>query len=267
VAGALFVNPRSGNGGPSADELGEAARGLGVDVHVLDEGDDLVELAREAHADVLGMAGGDGSLGAVAGVAVERSLPFVCVPFGTRNHFARDAGLDSDDPVGSLEAFRSTEERRVDVGRVGDRVFLNNVSLGMYARLVHRRERGRRRDEAFARMRALAVSLRDHRRTERFVVGGKPARASVILVANNEYGVDLLSFGEREQLDEGALYVYVGTGLRLHWSARVAGPLEIQAPAPKVRAAVDGEPELLASPISLRIEPGALRLRLAPGRP
>jgi diacylglycerol kinase family enzyme len=82
------------------------------------------------------MAGGDGSLAAVAGVAVEAERPFVCVPFGTRNHFALDLGLDPEDPIGALGAFAG-QERPVDIGRVGERWFLNNVSLGLYASFVH----------------------------------------------------------------------------------------------------------------------------------
>ena len=96
----------------------------------------------------------------MAAVAVERDLPFVVVPYGTRNHFARDLGLDCDDPVAALEAFDG-EERRVDVGRVGERRFLNNVSLGLYATLVHRREHHRRRRQLFAGLRALWLSLRE----------------------------------------------------------------------------------------------------------
>ena len=108
-------------------------------------------------------------------VAIERDLPFACVPWGTRNHFANDVGLDTDDPLAALAAFRDGVERRVDVGRVGDQVFLNNVSLGVYARLVHRRERRRQRGETFARLRALAISLKDRRRSEHFVVDGESA--------------------------------------------------------------------------------------------
>ncbi|MGZ8783908.1 MAG: diacylglycerol/lipid kinase family protein [Gaiellaceae bacterium] len=198
----LIVNPRSGTDSPTAEELRDAARGRGVDVHFLEEGDDLRELARSASADVLGMAGGDGSLGAVAAVAIERDVPFVCIPFGTRNHFARDLGLDRDDPIGALAAFDGVE-RRVDVGRVGDRVFLNNVSLGLYARLVHRREHHRRRSDALARMRALALTVRDRRRQQRFTIDGEHVRARLVLVSNNDYTLDLLSLGERERLDEG----------------------------------------------------------------
>ena len=141
MSGFLIVNPRSGDSEPSSDELAEAARERGVEVHVLAQGDDLGQLARAADADAIGMAGGDGSLAPVAAACVERGLPFVCIPFGTRNHFARDVGLDRDDPLGALDAFADgAVERRVDVGRAGERLFLNNVSIGLYADLVHDRE-------------------------------------------------------------------------------------------------------------------------------
>src|SRR5438132_2646450 len=162
MAGFLLVNPRSGDDRPGAGELVDAARARGIETHVLGDGDDPAEAARAARADALGIAGGDGSLAAVADVALERDLPFVCVPFGTRNHFARDLGLDRDDPFAALDAFAG-RERRVDVGRVNGRPFLNNVSLGVYARLVHRRERHRRRGEARAALRALELALLRHR--------------------------------------------------------------------------------------------------------
>lgn len=257
----LFVNPGSGKGGPTVEELTAAARELGVLVHVLEEDDDLVDLARETDAEVVGMAGGDGSLGAVAQVAVERDLPFVCIPWGTRNHFATDVGLDTDDPLASLTAFRDGVERRVDLGRVGDQIFLNNVSLGVYARLVHRRERRRQRGETFARLRALAISLKDRRRSERFVVDGQPLRASVVLVANNEYRLDLFSIGERDRVDEGTLAIYAAHGLRrLRWTERKTPSVRIETSRKSTRAAIDGEPVLLESPLELRVEPGALRL-------
>lgn len=266
MRGVLFVNPSSGEGGPSVEELTAAARALDVRVHVLVEDDDLGKLAREAPEDVLGMAGGDGSLGAVAQVAVERDLPFACVPWGTRNHFAGDVGIDVDDPLSTLAAFRDGVERRIDVGRVGDQVFLNNVSLGVYARLVHRRERRRQRREAFARLRALLISLKDRRRTERFVIDGQPLRASAVLVANNEYRLDLFSVGARDRVDEGVLAIYAARGLRrLRWTERKATSVRIETRHGRAHAAVDGEPALLESPLELRVEPGALRLLVPPG--
>jgi diacylglycerol kinase family enzyme len=263
----LIVNPRSGSGSPSADELIEAARSRGIDVHALQEGDDLPQVARAARADVLGMAGGDGSLAAVADVAIEQDVAFVCVPFGTRNHFARDVGLDRDDPIGALGAFDDGHERRVDVGRVGERLFLNNVSLGIYARLVHRREHHRRRRDALARLRALALTIRDRRRRQRFTIGGRPVRARLVLVGNNEYTLDLLSLGERERLDGGTLHLYIPHGFRrITWEERSCTELEIGSPLPRLRAAVDGEPVELDSPALFRIEPRALRL-LVPRTP
>ena len=122
MRGFLVINPRAGTDSPTAEELAQAARERGIEPHLLREGEDAAELARNADADVLGAAGGDGSVATVAAVAVERDLPFVVVPYGTRNHFARDLGLDRDDPLGALEAFDG-EERRVDVGRVGERRF------------------------------------------------------------------------------------------------------------------------------------------------
>src|SRR5438105_2042459 len=129
------VNPRAGDDRPSTGELVRAAAARGIRAHVLGPGEDPAKVARAAAADAIGVAGGDGSLAAVAAVALERDVPFVCVPLGTRNHFALDVGLDRDDPIGALAAF-SGRERRVDIGRTGGRLFLNNVSFGLYASLV-----------------------------------------------------------------------------------------------------------------------------------
>jgi diacylglycerol kinase family enzyme len=206
------------------------------------------------------MAGGDGSLAIVADVAIERGLPFVCVPFGTRNHFARDLGLDRDDPVAALDAFADGVERRVDVGRVGGRLFLNNVSLGVYAHLVHRRERHRRRRVALARLRALEAVVR-HRHAVGLTVDGAPVNARVVLVSNNAYELSVLSLGERARLDEGLLHVYAPRGLlRSEWRERSCERVTIDAPPHRVRAAVDGEPEVLTTPLELRVEPQALRV-------
>jgi diacylglycerol kinase family enzyme len=263
----LIINPRSGSGSPTADELAAAAEARGIEVRLLEQGDDLPAIAREAGAEVLGMAGGDGSLAAVAQVALEQDVPFVVVPFGTRNHFARDIGLDRDDPLAALDAFTVGEERRIDVGWAGDRLFLNNVSLGLYARLVHRREHHRRRRDALARLRALVLTLKDRRRRQRFTIDCEAVRARLVLVANNDYSLDLLSLGERERLDEGLLHLYVPHGFRrITWDERSCTELEIGSPLPRIRTAVDGEPVELDSPVRFRIQPRALRV-LVPRAP
>jgi diacylglycerol kinase family enzyme len=264
VAPFLIVNPRSGDGG--ADELLEEAAARGIRTHVLSPDDDLASLAREADADALGMAGGDGSLAQVAAVAIERDLPFACIPFGTRNHFARDIGLDRDDPIGALDALVGGTEQLIDVGRANDRLFLNNVSLGVYARLVHRREHHRRRSVTFARLRALAI-LATHRDPLGITVDGEPITARVVLVSNNAYELGVLSIGERERLDEGLLHLYAPLGvLRSSWEERSGEHFTIDAAAGRLQAAVDGEPEVLETPIEFAIQSRALRV-LLPRRP
>jgi len=259
VKGLLIVNPRSGSGEPDAAELIAAAQRLQLDVHELAEGEDPTEVARRAQADALGIAGGDGSLASVAEVALERDVPFVCIPFGTRNHFARDLGLDRDDPLGALQAFAGSE-RRIDVGRADDRLFLNNVSLGVYARLVHRREHHRRRRETFARARAWAAVV-THRRPLGITIDDEAVESRIVLVANNAYGIDFPTIGARERLDEGKLHLYVPG------DERAAERFVVDAAAGRLEAAVDGEPDVLHTPIEFRIEPRALRVLVPDGTP
>ena len=266
MRGRLVINPSAGDRQPSTDELAAAARKRGLEVEVVGDGDLLADLASNGDADVLGVAGGDGSLAAVAEIAIERDLPFVCIPFGTRNHFARDLGLDANDPIAALDAFTGSESR-VDVGRVGDQIFLNNVSLGMYARLVHRREHHRQRRDLFARARALLVTLR-HRHRTRFQIEGETVAARVVLVANNSYCLDVFDVGERDRLDEGLLHLYVPEGVWPgEWHDRSGERFTIDAGHTRVHAAIDGEPAELETPLEFTIEPGALRVLLpaAPG--
>jgi diacylglycerol kinase family enzyme len=256
MSGFLVINPRSGKGRPDASELRAEAERLGITAHVLVAEDDPAELARGADGP-LGVAGGDGSLAAVAEVAVEREVPFVVVPFGTRNHFARDLGLDRDDPLAALSAFSGREER-IDVGRANGRLFLNNVSLGLYARLVHRRE-GR---DALAGLKALGLLLRRPRGLGVTIDGGR-VHARIVVVSNNRYELDLFSLGERERLDEGSLHCYMAHGwLPRTWEEQSGEQFVVDARAGRMRAAVDGEPEELETPLKFEIQPRALRVLL-----
>jgi diacylglycerol kinase family enzyme len=264
LAGFLLINPRSGKRRPSADELLAAARAREIEARVLRQGDDPAALATEARADVLGIAGGDGSLAPVAQVALERELPFVCVPFGTRNHFARDLGLDRADPLGALAAFGG-DQRRIDVGLAGDRVFLNNVSLGAYASLVHRREAHRRRREMLAGVRAL-LRMPAHPLPLRLRVDGEPLSARVVLVANNAYELRLFDLGGRPSLTEGRLRLYSAHGLLpTAWDERAGERFELDGPS-VVQAAIDGEPVELGLPLVFRVETQALRVLVPPSR-
>jgi diacylglycerol kinase family enzyme len=260
MSGFLLINPRSGDDEPTAEELVEAAKARGIRTHVLREGEEPAELARAAaDASALGMAGGDGSLGPVAAVALERDLPFVCVPFGTYNHFAWDAGIDRDDPLGALRAFEG-EERRVDVGRLGDgRVFLNTVSFGLYAALVAEEDRVGSRARALLRrvVRGGHVRLR---------IDGEPVTARIVVVGNNVYRLHPLDLGTRPQIDGGILHLGIARGLLPRsWEERRAARFRIEADAPSLDVAIDGEPFRLRPPVELRVEPRALRL-LVPER-
>jgi diacylglycerol kinase family enzyme len=266
VRGLLLINPRAGTESPTTEELRDEALARGIGAHLLEEGEDIAQLARDAEVDVLGAAGGDGTVASVAAIAVERDLPFVAVPYGTRNHFARDLGLDRDDPLAALAGFEG-EERRVDVGRAGERRFLNNVSLGLYASLVHRREHHRRRRQALAGLRALWLSLR-RRQGIWATIDGEPVKARIVLVANNAYELSLFSIGERERLDGGRLHLYAAKGwLPSAWDERRGERFMIDAPVRRLQAAVDGEPTELETPLELSIEPRALRVLVprAPG--
>src|SRR5919204_301699 len=130
VAGLLLINPHAGGGDADVEGLVEEAHRRGIDARVLGEQDDVGAVARAAGADVLGVAGGDGSLAPVAAAAIDRDVPFVCVPSGTRNHFAGDLGLDRRDPLAALAAFV-----RVDGDELPARVLLvgnNRYDLDLF---------------------------------------------------------------------------------------------------------------------------------------
>jgi hypothetical protein len=130
---------------------------------------------------------------------------------------------------------------------------------------VHRREHHRRRRDALARLRALGVVLA-HRDADRFTVDGEPVDARILLVSSNAYDLSMLSLGERERLDEGTLHVYASHGLvRPHWEEHGLSSVVVGSASGRVRAAVDGEPELLEAPVSFTIEPGALRVLVPRG--
>jgi diacylglycerol kinase family enzyme len=283
----LLVNPRSGGG--KAERLGIAAtaRDRGIQVHELTPGEDPAALARQAvaaGADAVGVAGGDGSLGLVAAVAVEADVPFVCVPSGTRNHFAADLGLDRADPLAALDAFAGAE-RRIDVGVVGERMFLNNVSLGAYADLVA--EPGYRAGKLATAHAALPGALRGERALLQVAFQNPQGRryqdVLVLLVANNGYELHGAVLGGRERLDGGVLQVSAlrartgaalaglvariaarRTGSGAEWAQWTATTLRVDAAVADLPAGIDGEAVTLTPPLEFRVLPLALRVLVPP---
>jgi diacylglycerol kinase family enzyme len=223
------------------------------------------------------MAGGDGSQAVVAAVASELDLPYACVPAGTRNHFALDLGVDRDDVVGALDAFVDGGERRVDLAEVNGRIFVNNVSLGLYAEAVQRP--GYRE----AKLRTLLDTVPEVLGPEGSGLdltwrgpGGHEHRSGVaVLVSNNRYRLGrAVGSGTRPRIDDGMLGITVasapGGGPRRlaqrPWREWSAPDFEVRSDRP-VPAGIDGEAVVLDPPLRFRIRPGALRVRIAPQHP
>ena len=279
----LFFNPRSGGGKAERFSLADEARARGIEPIELKPGDDLETLVRGAidrGADALAMAGGDGSQAIVAAIAAERGLPYACVPAGTRNHFALDLGVDRDDVVGALDAFVDGGERTVDLAEVNGRVFVNNVSLGLYAEAV---QRAGYRD---AKLRTLLDTVPDvlgpGGREELDLrwtgPGGQEHRSgAAVLVSNNRYRLGrAVGSGTRPRIDDGLLGITVagapsgrgegGRSLQRPWREWSAPGFEIDADRP-VPAGIDGEALVLDPPLRFRIRPGVLRVRIARKHP
>ncbi len=209
----LIMNPKSGGGKVERFQLADECRRRGIEAIVLRPGDDLAGLAEQAiqrGADVIGMAGGDGSQALVATVAMRHGIPHVCVPAGTRNHFALDLGLDRDDVVGALDGYGAGVEHRVDLAAVNGRVFVNNASLGLYAKIVQSPQyRAAKRQTAAAMLPELVgkdATPLDLRFTG--PDGTEQSTAQIILVSNNPYQLHRFGGrGTRERLDCGVLGV------------------------------------------------------------
>ena len=290
--GVLLINPNSGGGKAERFNLPEEARRRSIEPVLLGPDDDLSELAERAvtdGADVIGMAGGDGSQALVATVAMEHDVAHVCVPSGTRNHFALDLGLNRDDVVGALDAFTDGIERRVDLARLNERIFVNNASLGVYAQVV---QSDAYRDAKLGTWRQMLPEM----------VGRDPGDcvlrfeaphskdwcdAALVIVSNNPYQMRRLrGAGSRPHLDTGRLGVFAARlsgaggvaklvtlgaigahrrfGAVLQWSSL---EFEVRSVAP-VPVGLDGEALVLTAPLRFVSLPGALRVRVprhAPG--
>jgi diacylglycerol kinase family enzyme len=284
--GVLIINPNSGGGKAERFNLIEEARKRSIEPLLLGPGDDLSSLAKHAvtrGADVIGMAGGDGSQALVAAVAMEEDVAHVCVPAGTRNHFALDLGLDRDDVVGALDAFTDGVERRVDLARLNERIFVNNASLGIYARVV---QSDSYRDAKLGTWRQMLPDMMEREAYCCDLEFDVPdttdwAGASLVIVSNNPYQLRRFrGAGTRPHLDTGRLGIFT---TRLSGAAAVAKlvtlgtiaqqrrfgsvrqwsslEFEVRASEP-VAVGLDGEALLLVPPLRFISLPGALRIRV-----
>ena len=281
--GVLFMNLKSGGGKAERFHLVDECRARGIEPVVLEGGQDWVAIIRETAPkhDVVGMAGGDGSQALVGSIAAELGLPMVVVPAGTRNHLALDLGLDRDDVVGALDAYGDAVERPMDLADVNGNVFVNNVSLGVYAAIVRSPEyRDAKVDTSLAALPKIfgpgtvAFDLRFDSPT------GHHERAHLIQVSNNPYGETAGGFGSRPRLDTKQLGVVSLTiegdrGMAQFLAAlstgrpnRFAGleswatPVFEVSSDSQIEVGLDGETQLMDTPLRFSIREAPVRVRL-----
>ena len=282
----LIMNPRSGGGKVARFHLMEHAEALGARVALLEEAKqvDVVAVARGAvaqGADLLGVAGGDGTQALVAEVAADEGIPFLVISAGTRNHFALDLGLDGDDPSRCLDALTDGVELHVDLGSINGRPFVNNASFGAYAELVRLPEY--RDDKTHTALQALPDLLVGHSGPQLYARAGEVviARPQALLISNNPYSTDdPAGLGRRARLDRGILGVI---GVRVDNAVQAAslqsGPasesltittaasVTVTADANEIPVGLDGEAIVVRTPVGCTIRPAALRVRVPRHRP
>ena len=282
----LIMNPRSGGGKVTRFGLQDKAEELGAEVALLQGPGtvDVAALARKAvadGADLLGVAGGDGTQALVAGIAAEHGLPFLVISAGTRNHFALDLGLDREDPARCLDALTDGEELRVDLGIIAGRTFVNNASFGAYAEVV--RSPAYRDDKRGTTLQMLPDLLNGHQgaRLSAEAAGTRIEEPQALLVSNGPYEMgDVAGLGRRARLDVGTLGVVAvrvqgarqaaglvrrghGTGL----TTLTADEVTVDADAPQIPVGIDGETVMLPAPVRCTIQPRALRVVVPRQRP
>jgi diacylglycerol kinase family enzyme len=283
----LIMNPRSGGGKVAKFGLKEKAEALGAEVALL-EGPgvvDVADLARRAvaaGADLLGVAGGDGTQALVAGIAAEHDLPFLVVSAGTRNHFAMDLGLDREDPAACLDALTGDGvEQRIDLGIIGGRTFVNNASFGAYAEVVE--NPAYRDDKRGTTLQVLPDLLSGHRGAKLIAQAGDTTITGpqALLVSNDPYALsDIAGLGRRVRLDTGTLGVVavtVNSALQAAGLLRgaggpglitlTAGEVVVDADTAEIPVGIDGETVLMPTPVRCTVRPKALRVRVPRDRP
>ena len=282
----LIMNPKSGGGKVGTFDLKRRAEDLGAEVFLIGgpEPVDVAEVASQAvgrGADLLGVAGGDGTQALVAGIAAEHGIPFVVISAGTRNHFALDLGLDREDPSACLNALSDGVELRVDLGVINGQTFVNNASFGAYAEVVE--TPAYRDDKLNTTLNTLPDLLQGHRgaRLRARADGAEIEAPQALLVSNNPYGTgDIAGLGRRARLDRSVLGV---VGVTVASALQAAGLLrgrhatglsvlttrqiEITADAPQIPVGVDGESILMSTPVTCTVSPRALRVWVPRDRP
>ncbi|MBV9216287.1 MAG: sphingosine kinase [Acidobacteria bacterium] len=287
---AVIVNANSGSGSDEkhAEQIRDAFRavGLSAEIFVAKRGEDLVKLAHgsvKSEASVIAAGGGDGTVSVIASAIAGTDKLMGVLPLGTLNHFAKDLDLPSELPdAAKVIAEGATAE--IDLGSVNGRTFINNSSIGLYPRIVRRREmqqslgRGKWAAAAWAALKVLRLS---HFLTVKIVADDAVLmrRTPFVFVGNNDYDMDLYNIGRRPRLDRGKLSVYflrrggrwgvivmllkTMIGRLKQWEdfeALQTTSLTIESKKKQLFVAIDGEVTTFGTPLEYKILPGALRV-------
>ena len=283
----LFLNRNSGSRSDTT-ELIDAARAAGAEIVELSAQVDCAQTVRDHMKQGTRLfiaAGGDGTVHHVVQAVVNSNATLAVIPAGTYNHFAKDLGIPLDWSEALKVAFEG-DTRQVDTGRVNDRFFVNNVSLGLYPELVARREeRGRDYPRWKARLYAFYVTARKYRHVTLAIetdVVKELIRTHVFMISNNSYDLERVGAeAPRETLTEGKLSVYWlqhTSRLRLmrivarYLAGRVhqipgfrafrTAHLRVQSSREHLRVGVDGELATLATPLEITSVPRSLSVRI-----
>ena len=296
---AVILNPSAGAAHGHDDlkqGVGELFREAGLDaqVEVAPTSSAVPELARTALELGCGMivaGGGDGTVSCVAGTITGTDVVLGVLPLGTLNHFAKDLQIPLD-LEGAAKTIAAGQMKKVDVGRVNERIFINNSSLGLYPEIVKKRAEQQRLGHSkwAAFLWAAMTVLRRHRLfTVRLNIDGKEIRrrTALVFVGNNEYEVEGLHLGTRAHLDQGRLFIAIthgsgrqgllricvdvlleGLGRRRDLELLTAQEVVIETRRQLVEVALDGEVTRMKAPLHYRSWPGALRVMVPPtGQP
>ncbi len=269
MSGIIFVNPHSGDGSsPGVDDVADAFPEHRVEACEPSELERRIEEALDERPDFVGVAGGDGSVNAAAGVLRGvADVPLLVVPLGTRNHFARQVGIDTLDAA--MEALTKGQTSRIAVGEVRGRHFVNNASIGVYPSLVRRRQAHARRVPTILANIAAGWDLLRHGRRIDVEVVSQTHPAWMLFVGNGRYGDHLLDLADRTGLEERVLDVRLVRADGRFSRLRVVGALlfgslsrsrlvhrhvtaraDFDVKASQVEIALDGEVELMEPPLT-----------------
>jgi diacylglycerol kinase family enzyme len=286
----VIINSGGGTARRLGDKLAEqvnaafAATGQEIDLCLV-EGKDLAAAITNAVGRTVAVGGGDGTISTAASILSDQRRRLAVFPLGTLNHFAQDIGLDGTLEQAAVVA-AGDHSRHVDLGVAGNRVFINNASLGLYARMVRDRDRRPLPKWLATIPAAFGVWLRPDARAVRITVDGRPRiiRTPLLFFGNNRYSLAAGHLGQRSYLEDGLLSLYAlaergSLGLVLSGARIMAGrpdPHSDFAALEDARevvvsghgshhVAMDGEVVKLRFPLRVGIRPGALEVMVPAG--